>query len=112
MKKTTAELLNAIPDGIDLGTYFDSLDIFDKRELINELEVSKSFFTKNYKRNTFLVFVSYLISFSCYFGIKETWFIYYLICVNIPLTIFLFLSIKNSLEYLRAIKKLERKLSQ
>ena len=51
MKKTTAELLNAIPDGMDLGTYFDSLDIFDKRELLNELEVCKSHFTKYLKPN-------------------------------------------------------------
>ena len=47
--KTKAEILNAIPSGMDLETYFDSLTIFEKREMINELEICKSHFTKNLK---------------------------------------------------------------
>lgn len=44
MSSTKADILNAIPSGMDLETYFDSLYIFDKRELINELVNQKSFF--------------------------------------------------------------------
>ena len=110
MKKTTAELLNAIPAGMNLGTYFNSLDIFDKRELINELEVCKSHFTKYLKPNIYLVLFSYVCSFLCYFGIREEWFIYYLIGINVPLTIFLFLNIKDASFYDKVIKNLERRL--
>lgn len=108
MKK--AEILNAIPFGIDLETYFESLDIFDKRQLINELEVAKNNCAKNIKRNILLACFSYLVSFSCYFGIQEVWFFFYLICINIPLSIFLLLAINNSQCYLRAIRILEKKL--
>jgi hypothetical protein len=110
MKKTTAELLNAIPAGMDLGTYFDSLDIFEKRELINELEVCKSHFTKYLKPNFYLALFSYVCSFLCYFGIREEWFIYYLIGINVPLSIFLFLNIKDASFYDKVIKNLERRL--
>ena len=110
MKKTTAELLNAIPAGMDLGTYFDSLDIFEKRELINELEVCKSNFTKHLKPNVYLALFSYVCSFLCYFGIREEWFIYYLIGINVPLSIFLFLNIKDASFYDKVIKNLERRL--
>jgi len=110
MKKTTAELLNAIPDGMDLGTYFDSLDIFDKRELINELEVCKSHFTEYLKPIIYLALFSYGCSFLCYFGIREEWFIYYLIGINVPLSIFLFLNIKDASFYDKVIKNLERRL--
>ena len=97
MKKAEAEILNAIPIGVDLETYFNSLNIFEKRELITELEVCKS---------------SYLCSFLCYFGIKEAWFIYYLIGINLPLSIFLLLDVKDKSYYGKVIKKLERRLSQ
>jgi hypothetical protein len=95
---------------MDLEAYFDSLDIFDKRELLNELEVCKGHFTKFLKPKMYLVLFSYTCSFLCYFGIKEDWFIYYLIGINVPLSIFLFLEIKDVMFYNKVIKKLERRL--
>jgi hypothetical protein len=110
MKKTQATILNAIPANMNLETYFDSLTIFEKRELINELEVCKSHFTKYLKPKIYLALFSYVCSFLCYFGIREEWFIYYLISINVPLSIFLFLNIKNVSLYDKVIKKLERRL--
>jgi hypothetical protein len=112
MKKTQATILNAIPENMNLETYFDSLTIFEKRELINELEVCKSHFTKNLKPKMYLAIFSYICSFLCYFGIREVWFIYYLIGINLPLSIFLFLDIKDASFYDKAIKKLERRLAE
>ena len=109
--KTKADILNAIPAGMDLETYFDSLDIFDKRELINELEVCKSHFTKYLKPKIYSILFSYATSFICYFGIREEWFIYYLIGMNLLISIFLFLDIKDATFYEKVIKKLERRLS-
>ena len=110
MKKTQATILNAIPANMNLETYFDSLTIFEKRELINELEVCKSHFTKYLKPKIYLALFSYVCSFLCYFGIREEWFISYLISINVPLSIFLFLNIKNVSLYDKVIKKLERRL--
>ena len=110
--KTKADILNAIPSGMDLDTYFDSLPVFEKRELINELEVCKGHFAKNIKAKVMLVLFSYTCSFLCYFGIKEDWFIFYLFCLNVPLSIFLFLDMKNYSVYENVIKKLERRLSK
>ncbi len=109
--KTKADILNAIPSGMDLETYFDSLDIFDKRELINELEVCKGHFTKYLKPKIYSKFFSYVTSFICYFGNREDWFIYYLIGLNLLLSIFLFLDIKDASFYEKVIEKLERRLS-
>ena len=110
--KNKADMLNAIPSGMDLETYFDSLDVFEKRELINELEVCKSHFTKYLKPKLYFAFFSYACSFLSYFGIQEAWFIFYLIGINLLLSIFLFLDIKDASIYEKAIKKLERRLSQ
>ncbi len=110
--KTKAEILNAIPSGMDLETYFDSLTIFEKRELINELEICKGHFTKNLKPKMYLAIFSYICSFLCYFGIREEWFIYYLMGINLPLSIFLFLDIKDASFYDKVIKKLESRLSK
>ena len=112
MKKTNAEILNTIPTGMNLETYFASLNIFEKRELINELEVCKSHFTKHFKQKVHLALISYTCSFVCYFGIGEAWFLYYLVGINIPLSIFLFLDFKDASLYDKAIKKLESRLSK
>jgi hypothetical protein len=111
MKKTQATILNAIPANLNLETYFDSLTIFEKRELINELEVCKSHFTKNLKPKMYLAIFSYVCSFLCYFGIREEWFIFYLMVINLPLSIFLFLDIKDASFYDKVIKKLESRLA-
>ncbi len=109
--KTKADILNAIPSGMDLETYFDSLDIFEKRELINELEVCKSHFTKYLKPKLYFAFFSYAYSLLSYFGMQEAWFIFYLIGMNLLISIFLFLDIKDASVYEKVIKKLERRLS-
>jgi hypothetical protein len=104
--KTKAEILNAIPPGMDLETYFDSLNIFEKRELIDELEVCRSHFTKHFKQKVHLALISYTCSFVCFFGVGETWFLYYLVVINIPLSIFLFLDFKDAKFYQKVIKKM------
>ena len=110
MKKTQATILNAIPSNMDLETYFESLDVFDKRALLDELEICKGHFTKNLKRNTVMVLISDLTSFLCYFGIREEWFIYYLFCINIPMSIFLFLTYRSASIYYLAIEKLKKSI--
>jgi hypothetical protein len=108
--KTNADILNSIPSEMDLITYFDSLSIFEKRELINELKVCNSFFNKNMRLKTRLVLFSYGCSFFCYFRISENWIMYYLIGINVPLSLFLFRGIQEALFYEKAIRKLERRL--
>ncbi len=108
--KTKAEILNAIPLEMDLETYFDSLTIFDKRSLINELEVCKAHFSKNYRLKIRLAIFSYLCSFLCYLGVREDWFIYYLIGINLPLSIFVFLVIRDVSFYDKIIGNLEKRL--
>lgn len=110
--KTNADILNAIPLEMDLETYFDSLTIFEKRELINELEVCKGHFSKDNRLKIRLAIFSYVCSFLCYFGVREDWFIYYLIGINLPLSVFLIMGIQNTKKYEKAIRKLELRLSK
>lgn len=109
--KTNAEILNAIPSEMDLETYFNSLTIFEKRELINELEVCKGHFSKENSLKMRLAIFSYVCSFLCYFGVREDWFIYYLIGINVPLSIFLIMGIQNTKKYEKVIEKLKRSLA-
>jgi hypothetical protein len=104
----TAEIINNIPKNMGLKEYFSSLNIFDKMALINELEFSKSIYSKNLNRNLSLASFSYLISFLCFWGIAEMWFVYYLILINLPLSIILFLNIKSYNLYNKAIIELEK----
>jgi hypothetical protein len=60
----------------------------------------------------YLAIFSYTCSFLCFFGIKEEWFIYYLIGINLPLSIFLFLDFKDASLYDKVIRKLERRLAE
>jgi hypothetical protein len=47
MIKSEASLLNAIPTGVDLTDYFNTLTVFEKRELIQELEFCREIQFKN-----------------------------------------------------------------
>ena len=73
MEKKEARVLNAIPENMTLTEYFDSLDVFEKRELIDELKYMGDVYAKNLSRNMILGGISWLCSFLCYFGIQETW---------------------------------------
>ena len=108
--RTEARILNAIPSNLDLDAYFDTLDIFDKRELLNELEVCKSIYSKNLKRNINLVIFAHVISIFCYFGVQKEWFMYYLLLINIPMDIYVFLLVRNVQTYQKAINHLENRL--
>jgi hypothetical protein len=110
MYKKEANILNAIPSGIDLTTYFDSLDLFEKRELIDELKEYRAFNSKNLRKATHLVLISHLVSLVCYFGVQQEWFLYYLVCINSPMYIFLFLKIKSTWTYRLAIEHLEKRM--
>jgi len=48
----------------------------------------------------------------CYFGVQETWFIYYLILINVPLTIFLWLNVRNYTNYSGVARHLEKRMSE
>ena len=112
MEKKEARVLNAIPENMTLTEYFDSLDVFGKRELIDELKYMGDVYAKNLSRNMILAGISWLCSFLCYFGIQETWAIYYLICINIPLTIFFWLNVRNFTNYKGVAKHLEKRMSE
>ncbi len=90
----------------------DSLDVFEKRELIDELKYMVDVYSKNFTRNIILAGLSWLCSFLCYFGVQETWFIYYLILINVPLTIFLWLNIRNYTNYSGVAKHLEKRMRE
>lgn len=110
MIKTEASLLNAIPMGVDLTDYFDSLNVFEKRELINELKYCRETQSKNLKKSTNLVLFSHLISLVCYLGVKQEWFFIYLLCIHAPMDIFLFFKINTARTYQLAIELLEKRM--
>ena len=51
--KKEANVINSIKPGVSLDEHFDSLDIFKKREMIDELKQSGEYFGKNMRRNIF-----------------------------------------------------------
>jgi hypothetical protein len=110
--KKEANVLNSIKPGKSLDEHFDSLDIFEKREMIDELKQSKEYFSKNMGRNIFLVVFSYISSSLCYFGVQETWFIYYLMVINVPLSIFLYLNLRDFTRYAKLAEKYEKRLAE
>jgi len=112
MEKKEARVLNSIPGGKTLEEYFDSLDIFEKRELIEELKQAGEAHSKNTTRKIVMALFSWLCSFLCYFGIQETWAIYYFIAINIPLTVILLLQIRSFSNYNGVARYFEKKISE
>jgi hypothetical protein len=110
--KNQARVLNSIPENMTLKEYFDSLDVFDKRELIDELKQAGSAHSKRMTGQIGLAVFSWICSFLCYFGVQETWFIYYLILINVPLTIFLWLNIRNYTSYNGLARYFEKRMSE
>lgn len=110
--KKEANVINSIKSGVSLDEHFDSLDIFEKREMINELKQSMGYFSKNMGRNIIFAVFSYFCSTLCYFGVQETWFIYYLIVINVPLSIFLYLNIRDFTRYAKLAERYEKKLTE
>ena len=110
--KKEANVLNSIKPDTTLDEHFDSLDIFEKREMIDELKQSKEYFSKNMVRNIFFAVFSYICSALCYFGVQETWFIYYLIAINVPLSIFLYLNLRDFTRYAKLAERYEKRLSE
>lgn len=110
--KKEANVLNSIKPDTTLDEHFDSLDIFEKREMIDELKQSKEYFSKNMGRNIFLAVFSYICSTLCFFGVQETWFFYYLIAINVPLSIFLYLNLRDFARYAKLAERYEKRLSE
>lgn len=112
MENRQARVLNAIPNDMTLEEYFDSLDVFDKREMINELKQAGGAHSKYMTQQISLAVFSWVCSFLCYFGVRETWFAYYLIAINIPLSIFLWLNIRNFTNYNGLARYFEKRMSE
>jgi hypothetical protein len=110
--KKEANIINSIKPEVSLDEHFDSLDIFKKREMINEFKQSKEYFSKNMGRNIFFAAFSYICSALCYFGVQETWFIYYLMLINVPLSILLYLNLRDFTRYAKLAEKYEKRLSE
>jgi len=112
MEKKEVRVLNAIPADKTLEEYFDSLDIFDKREMINDLKYAGDIFSNNFRKKLILASISFICSFVCYFGIRETWFIYYLILINFLILIFTGINLRQFMKYYGAAKHFEKRLSE
>jgi len=110
--KKEATVLNSIKPGVSLDEHFDSLDIFDKREMIDEFKQSKGFFSKNMRRNIYLVAFSYICSAFCYFGVQETWFIYCLIAINVALSMLLYSQLRDFTRYAIMVERYEKRLAE
>jgi hypothetical protein len=104
------EIINEIPDGVDLETYFEGLDIFDKRKLISELEIIERNYSKRYRRNSSLVCFSLVISLLSMCFIDSFWLKCYLIIIHIPMVVLLNKNSSKAKLYRSAIILLERKL--
>ena len=110
MEKNTAQVLNNIPQGVELKEYFNSLDAFEKRELIDEIkEIASSWVAKS-KRMLPLAILSFVCSFVCYFGTTQSWAGLYLLSINVPLAFILFLHYRKAYKYSIAAKILEKEL--
>jgi len=110
MEKKSAEILNAIPVGMELNDYFNTLDIFQKRELINEIKEMASLWVSKFKKMLPLAILSYIVSFVCYLGTDQSWAGWYLFVINVPLTVILILHYLKAYRYTIAAKILEHKL--
>jgi hypothetical protein len=58
-------LISKKPDNLSLVEYFQTLDVFDKRELINDLRVFKSISDKSLRYFNYLLAFSVLSSVIC-----------------------------------------------
>jgi hypothetical protein len=110
MEKNTAQILNNIPVGMELKEYFNSLDAFQKRDLIDEIKEIAAYWVSKSKRMLPLAILSYLCSFVCYFGTDQSWAGWYLFAINIPLTFILFLHYRKAYRYSIAANILEKEL--
>jgi hypothetical protein len=110
MEKNTAEVLNGIPVGMELNDYFNTLDIFQKRELINEIKEIAAFWVSKFKKMLPLAILSYVVSFLCYFGTDQSWAGWYLFFINVPLTFILLLHYRKAYQYSIAANILEKEL--
>ena len=110
--KKEANVINSIKKGVSFDEHFDSLNIFEKREMIDELKQSKEYFRKNMVRNIFFALFSYICSTLSYFAVQETWFIYYLIAINVPLSIFLYIHLNNFATYAKLVERYEKKIAE
>lgn len=108
--KKEARILNAIPKDKTLEEYFDSLDVFEKREMIEELKHVGKAYGGRMTQQIGLASISWIISFLCFLGIQEAWAAYYLIAINIPLSIFLWLNIRNSTNYNGLARHFEKRM--
>ncbi len=112
MEKKSAEILNAIPTGVELKDYFNTLDAFQKRELIDELKEIASLWVSKSKKTLPLAILSYVVSFVCYFGTDQSWAGWYLFAINVPLTFIHILHYVKAYRYTIAAKILEKELSK
>lgn len=110
MKKNTAQVLNNISQGMELKEYFNSLDAFQKRELIDEIKEIASYWVSKSKRMLPLSVISFLCSFLCYFGTVQPWAGWYLFAINVPLAFILFLHYRKAYKYSISAKILEKEL--
>ena len=110
--KKEANIINSIKPGVTLDDHFDSLDVFEKREMINELKESKGYFSNNMGRNMFLAIFSYICSIICFLGVQETWFLYYLMIINVPLSIFLYLNLRDFSRYAKLAERYEKRMTE
>lgn len=111
MENKPTRLIDSIPEEKTLDEYFDSLDIFEKRKMIEEIRsIGESFYKDLNKQIAFCIFC-WSLSIIFYFGVRETWALIYFSVINIPLTIIVLLNRRDSIAYKSVARYFEKKMA-
>jgi hypothetical protein len=105
--KKRADVINAIPPDKDLLSYFLSLSNPEREMLIEELKVAEENLNGNKPQHLYMLMVCYVVSISCYFGVREYWFMAYLFAINLVVSLLFFSTFRKARPY----KKSHRLLS-
>jgi hypothetical protein len=104
----TAQIINNSSSNLGLQAFFKSLNVPNRKAIMDEINFFRTLYSKKLMRNFVLACFSYLISFVCFFGVQESWFALYLLVINIPLSIFLFVNYKKYKAYDNSLKILNQ----
>jgi hypothetical protein len=104
--KKKADVINAIPSDMDLLSYFLSLSNPEREMLMEELKVAQENLSVNNPQYVYMLVVCYLVSISCYFGVREYWFMAYLFAINLVVTLLYMSTLSKARPYKKSLRLL------
>jgi len=104
--KKRADVINAIPPDMDLLSYFLSLSNAEREMLMEELKVAEVNLSGNKPQYVYMLVVCYVVSVSCYFGVREYWFMAYLLAINLVVTLLYISTFSKARPYTKSLRLL------